>query len=859
MARLVRRGLLVAGLLVLVAIGWVVAAYARPAAAGRGHRGGHRPTARLHAGQAEAFRVWTQTSGVTDVVHMYIDPSSAVHTVAVGIYSNADGHPGSLLSRGSEPYPQAQAWGEVPVAPLRLRAGRTYWLAVLGEGGTLRYRNRRPEPCLSDLSVRTHLRELPRRWGTGRMRARTHCPIVAYVAADPVRFLTPPVTGSTASPSQPSPSLPSLAAALPPPEAMLPSPEGPSSPPTGPVVPAAPTNEAPPTISGTAEAGETLAASPGAWTESPTSYAYQWEDCNSAGEACSEVRGATSSSYRLTASDVGHTVVVVVTASNAGGSTPTASSPTAVVAAEQTAPTNEVPPSISGYALVGEKLTASPGEWTGHPMSPFAYQWEDCNAEGGGCSEITGAKSQTYTLIAGDVGHTIRVVVTASNASGSTPASSEVTAVVVAQTPAAPTNETVPTISGSAVEGQTLTASHGTWSGSPTSYAYQWEDCNAAGNACAEISGATASTRKLASGDVGHTLRVVVKATNAGGTGKATSAATGTVTAKEKVKEEKPKEGTPKDCFENPETEGTSRFETCGYPGPKDTGVAETSGKTECSALPKSVSGDKTITKAETIEDTDITGQVTVDASGVTLDKDCIVYDGHEASGSSAVILEAGASDFTIADTTVRAENDAADSFEEAISNDSNAAGASASKDRLEDCGECLHQEWSLTKSYVIANGQRVTEETDPGEVHREDWYCNDNTIAAEGNTMLNPYDQTAVIFCDTNLGGGGACSDHVTATGNLLAGSGYMLYPCGNSSSAGTSTMTVKDNRFARCLGATKYESGTGGTACADGADANGYWPYGGYFGAATSYYTGAGQVWEGNYWDDDLAAVEP
>jgi hypothetical protein len=223
------------------------------------------------------------------------------------------------------------------------------------------------------------------------------------------------------------------------------------------------------------------------------------------------------------------------------------------------------------------------------------------------------------------------------------------------------------------------------------------------------------------------------------------------------------------------------------------------------------------------------------------------------------VILDAAASDFTIANTTVRAENDAADSFEEALSNDSNAAGATASKDRLEDCGECLHQEWALTKSYVIANGQRVTEETDKGEVHREDWYCNDNTIAAEGDTMLNPYDQTAVIFCDTNLGGGGACSDHVTATGNLIAGSGYMLYPCGNASSAGTSTMTVKDNRFARCLGATKYESGTGGTACAAGPDANGYWPSGGYFGVATSYYTGAGRVWEGNYWDDDLATVEP
>ncbi len=300
------------------------------------------------------------------------------------------------------------------------------------------------------------------------------------------------------------------------------------SPPTGPVVPAAPTNEAPPTIGGTAEAGETLSASPGTWTGSPTSYAYQWEDCNSAGEECDEVSGATSPSYELTASDVGHTVVVVVTASNAGGSTSVASSPTAVVAAELTAPTNEVAPSISGSALVGKQLSASPGRWTGHPTS-YAYQWEDCNAAGEECDEVSGAKSSTYELTASDVGHTVRVVVTAKNATGATPASSEATAVVVAQSPAAPANTALPVISGSAVEGQTLSASSGTWTDSPTSYAYQWEDCNAAGKECKEISGATSPSRKLASGDVGHTIRVVVKATNAGGTGKATSAATGTV------------------------------------------------------------------------------------------------------------------------------------------------------------------------------------------------------------------------------------------------------------------------------------------------------------------------------------------
>ena len=88
----------------------------------------------------------------------------------------------------------------------------------------------------------------------------------------------------------------------------------------------------------------------------------------------------------------------------------------------------------------------------------------------------------------------------------------------------------LPTVSGSPVEGQTLSATTGSWEGSPTSYTYQWEDCNTAGQACTNIAKATSSTYKLASTDVGHTLRVIVTATNTGGSTKASSAATATVT-----------------------------------------------------------------------------------------------------------------------------------------------------------------------------------------------------------------------------------------------------------------------------------------------------------------------------------------
>ena len=90
-----------------------------------------------------------------------------------------------------------------------------------------------------------------------------------------------------------------------------------------------PSNSSPPTISGTAATGQTLSASTGSWTESPTRYEYQWQRCSS---GCAAVAGATASTYTVAGGDVGSTLRVAVTASNsAGASTPASSAPTAVV------------------------------------------------------------------------------------------------------------------------------------------------------------------------------------------------------------------------------------------------------------------------------------------------------------------------------------------------------------------------------------------------------------------------------------------------------------------------------------------------------------------------------------------------
>jgi hypothetical protein len=95
----------------------------------------------------------------------------------------------------------------------------------------------------------------------------------------------------------------------------------------------------------------------------------------------------------------------------------------------------------------------------------------------------------------------------------------------------APSNTAPPTVTGVAQQGQTLTASPGTWTGNPVpTYVYQWQRCNTAGANCVNIASATAQTYQPVAADVGATVRVNVTATNSAGTSTAPSAATATVT-----------------------------------------------------------------------------------------------------------------------------------------------------------------------------------------------------------------------------------------------------------------------------------------------------------------------------------------
>jgi hypothetical protein len=195
---------------------------------------------------------------------------------------------------------------------------------------------------------------------------------------------------------------------------------------------AAPASITAPTVSGTAREGNTLTASNGTWSNSPTSFAYQWRRCATDGSGCGDISGATDKTYALVAGDVSHTVRVFVTAANADGKGTAASQPTDVVDSKD-GPTNSVKPAVSGSAQVGEELIVSNGTWSPTPTS-FGRLWQRCNTSAEDCRNIAGATGRTYGVRSVDIGHRLRALVTAHTSSGVSTTASNASATVTGQT-----------------------------------------------------------------------------------------------------------------------------------------------------------------------------------------------------------------------------------------------------------------------------------------------------------------------------------------------------------------------------------------------------------------------------------------
>jgi hypothetical protein len=185
---------------------------------------------------------------------------------------------------------------------------------------------------------------------------------------------------------------------------------------------AVPANTSLPSISGSARDGSVLTAAHGSWTNSPSSFAYQWQRCGAGGANCQPIGGATSQKYTVTTADVGSRLRVQVTATNSSGAGQATSRATQVVTAVGQAPKNTAAPTITGTTKEGGVLTLNRGTWTGAQPISFTDQWQRCDATAGTCADIAGQTGATYTLTSADVSSAIRAVVTAKNAKGATAA-----------------------------------------------------------------------------------------------------------------------------------------------------------------------------------------------------------------------------------------------------------------------------------------------------------------------------------------------------------------------------------------------------------------------------------------------------
>ena len=286
-----------------------------------------------------------------------------------------------------------------------------------------------------------------------------------------------------------------------------------------------------PTISGTAQVGETLAADTTGIADADgldsAAFSYQWL----ADDA--EINGATASTYTLVAADAGKAIKVQVSfTDDAGHDEELNSAATAAVAAAPPPPNTPatVSPTITGTAQVGDTLTAvTTGieDADGLDNVIFSYQW--IRNDGGTDTDISEATGSSYTLGDSDVDKTVKVRVSfTDDANNRETVTSAATAAVAARPNSLATG--APTISGTAQVGETLTADTSGIADEDgltnASFAYQWQADGA------DISGATDSSYTLAVDDESKVISVKVSfSDDAGNEEESTSAATAAVEA----------------------------------------------------------------------------------------------------------------------------------------------------------------------------------------------------------------------------------------------------------------------------------------------------------------------------------------
>jgi len=307
------------------------------------------------------------------------------------------------------------------------------------------------------------------------------------------------------------------------------------------VLPAAPVNTAAPTVCAAPKVDVSCAGTDGTFTGQGTiTYTYQWSYSATSGGTYTDVTGATGQNFTPTPTQYDGYLKLTVTATNAGGSATSTSSPTAA-SVLPAAPVNTAIPTVCAAPKVGTPCAGTDGTFTGQGSIAYTYQWQfddPSDMPDQGWQDIAGATSQSFSPTATQYDGPLRLAVTATNAGGSTSATSAATAAVLPDAPVVAAASAV--TCGAPQVDVACAADAATFSGQGAitrTYQWQfddpddmpdqgWQNIPGANGSIAGAAGdgASVSFTPTAS-EYDAPLRLVTSATNAGGVTSSTSAA----------------------------------------------------------------------------------------------------------------------------------------------------------------------------------------------------------------------------------------------------------------------------------------------------------------------------------------------
>lgn len=300
------------------------------------------------------------------------------------------------------------------------------------------------------------------------------------------------------------------------------------------------------------------------------------------------------------------------------------------------------------------------------------------------------------------------------------------------------------------------------------------------------------------------------------------------------------------DCFASPMA--------CDFPDPAAPvgSVAHVGANQPCANLAQV--GDLTTSSAgQVVQNVSVNGVLNINKPGVTVNNVCVITP--DSSAGPSIYIEDGAANTLIENTSAGAADRNSGTMEAAVYNWSGKP-ATLDHDYFYNCGECIHDGLAtLTNSYVTANGM------DNSSDHREDIYLSASMVLTHDTLFVPPENtpQVATVFAANSPPPPSGTT--LSITNSLLAGGDSVL------ESGVSGGESVLNNHFARCTtkplshtldGYTACGGFTGASSSADGYkyDSHGFWPNGGTTGTGGD--CSANNVWQGNLWDDNGAAVK-